>query len=155
VYAVAAGGRLPEVVAGLGAAGIAAAALALAAGWPQVLPVGLVGVGAGYSVFLGLHSGAIDTRAPLVAAALFAAAEAGFWSLEPQGAHETRASIVRRLLLIGATALATAFVGALMLVIAAGVAGGIALEAAGVAAAVLAAALVAVLAARANDSPRG
>jgi len=152
VYAVAAGDRLPEVVAGVGAAGIAAAALALAAGWPRVLPVGLVGVGAAYSVFLGLHSGSVDTRAPLVAAALFAAAEAGFWSLEPQGAHETRASIARRLLVIGATALATALVGALVLVIAAGVRGGVALEAAGVGAAVLASAAVALLAARANDS---
>jgi hypothetical protein len=151
-YSATAGDRLPQVVAGVGALGWTIAALALAGRWPSLLPWGLVGVGAGYTVFLGLRSGSVDARAPVVAAALFAAAELAFWSVEPREGPSERAVLVRRLALVAGGALGTALVGALLLVLVAGASGGLALEAIGVLAAVLTLAIVAVLAARARDS---
>ena len=151
-YAVAAGERLPQVVAGVGAAGALTAAVALVLRRPSVLPIGIVGVGAAYGVFLGLRHGTVDTRAPFVAAAIFAAAETGFWSVEPLAARATGQATVRRALLIAGSALLAALAGSVLLVISSGVNGGVALEAVGVAAAVGTAAVVAVVAARAGGS---
>jgi hypothetical protein len=149
-YSTAAGGRAPEVVAGVGAGGWALTALALAARWPALLPFGLAGVGAGYTVFLSLREQTVDSRAPLVAAAFFAAAELSYWSLERVEGRRDRWLLVRRLLLLGAAALGVALVGALLLVLTSGVSGGVALEAFGVVAAVITAATIARLAARAK-----
>lgn len=151
-YSTAAGDRLPQVVAGVGAAGALIAALALVLRRPTVFPVGIVAVGAGYAVFLALRHGTVDTRAPFVAAAIFAAAETGFWSVEPLAARATRQATVRRALLIAGSALAAALAGSVLLVISSGVRGGVALEAVGVAAAVATAAVVAVVAARAGGA---
>jgi hypothetical protein len=151
-YAFAAGDRLSGVVAGVGAAGLATAALALALRWPRVLPLGIVGVGASYAVFVALRADTVDSRAPFVAAAIFAAAETGFWSVEPSSARAAREVTVRRVGLIAGTSLATALAGSVLLVVSAGTSGGLALEAAGVAAAVTAAGVVAALAARAGGS---
>jgi hypothetical protein len=87
----------------------------------------------------------------LFAAALFVAAELGFWSLEPR----LRAGAVvrvRRVLMIAMFALGSALVGSLILVASAGVGGGVGVEALGVLAAVAVLALIAALAARARDS---
>lgn len=149
-YSVAAGDRLSHVVAGVGTAGIVTAAFAMAFRWPRVLPLGIVGVGASYATFLALRGGTVDTRAPFVAAGIFAAAETGFWSVEPLRARATREATLRRIVLIVASSLVAALAGSVLLVVSAGASGGVALEAAGVAAAVLAAAVVAVLAARAG-----
>jgi hypothetical protein len=151
-YAFVAGDRLSGVVAAVGAAGIATAALALTLRWPHVLPLGIVGIGASYAVFVALRGGTVDTRAPFVAAAIFAAAETGFWSLEPSSARATREVTVRRVGLIAGASLAAALGGSILLVVSAGTSGGVALEAAGVAAAVAAAGVVAALAARAGGS---
>ncbi|HSP71716.1 MAG TPA: hypothetical protein VLN26_05055, partial [Gaiellaceae bacterium] len=142
----------PQVVAGVGAAGALTAAVALVLRRPSVFPIGIVGVGAGYAVFLALRHGTVDTRAPFVAAAIFAAAETGFWSVEPLAARATRPATVRRALLIAGSALFAALAGSVMLVISSGVRGGVPLEAVGVAAAVATAAVVAVVAARAGGS---
>jgi hypothetical protein len=138
VYAVAAGDRLPQVVAVVGAAGCVLTAVGLARKWSSVLPVGLAGVGAAYGAFLGLRGGAVDTRAPAVAAALFLAAELGFAPVV------TRFVVLR---LMGA-AVGAALIGSLLLVAATGAGGSVALEAAGVAAAVLTLAAIALLASR-------
>jgi hypothetical protein len=138
VYATVAGDRLPQVVAGVGAAGCVLTAVALLGKWPSVLPVGLAGVGAAYGVYLSLRGGAVDTRAPAVAAALFLAAELGFTPVV------TRFGVVR---LVGA-AFGAALIGSLLLVAATGAGGSVALEAAGVAAAVLTLAAIALLASR-------
>ncbi len=150
VYAVAAGNRLQGVVAGVGAAGCALTALALPGRWPSLLPAGLAGVGGSYGVFLGLHSGAVDAAAPAVAAALFVAAELGFWSLERSAARYERAAVARRLLGLIGGAVATGLVGSLVLAAASGVSGGVGLEAAGVAAAALTLAAIAFLASRSS-----
>jgi hypothetical protein len=151
-YAATEGDRLSELIAGIGAAGCALFVLGLIGRWPSPLVLGLAGVGAAYAVFLGLRSGGVDANAPAVGAALFAAAELGFWSLERRLRAE-RVILVRRVLLIAAFALGTALVGSLILVASAETGGGLGLAALGVAAAVGLLALIAVLAARTRDSP--
>lgn len=151
-YSAAVGSRLPEVVAGVGAAGLLLVALALAGRWPSLLPLGLAGVGAAYAVYLSLRSGTIDPRAPVVAAALFAAAEFAYWSIERQEGRAERAVLVRRLALVGAGALGTAILGSVLLLAAGGGSGGLALEAIGVVAAVLLLAVIAFLAARPSST---
>ena len=133
-------------MAGVGATGLALAAVALIGGWPQVLPWGLAGVGSAYAVYLALRPGTVDPRAPIVAAALFGAAELAFWSLEPQVARAERTVVLRRLALIGGSALGTALLASLVLVVAASASGGVLLEAVGVVAAVATLGVVATLA---------
>jgi hypothetical protein len=137
---------LPEVVAGIGVAGCAIAALALVARRPSLFPLGLAGVGAAYGVYVSLRGRGVDPLAPLVAAALYAAAEVGFWSLERTAARGERALTARRLGGLAAGALLTALVGSLLLLAASGTSGGVGLEAAGVAAAIVALAAIARLA---------
>jgi hypothetical protein len=139
--------RLPEISTGVAALGWMVAALGLLGRWPSLLPLGLAGVGAGYAVLLGLRSGSVDPRAPIVAAALFVAAELGFWSLEPLDARAERIVLLRRLLFVAVGALGAALIGSLLLVAAAEWSGGVALEAVGVLAAVFTLGIVALLAA--------
>jgi hypothetical protein len=153
MYSAAASSRLQEVVAGVGAAGLLLVAFALAGRWPSLLPLGLAGVGAGYALYLSLRSGSIDPRAPAVAAALFAAAELAYWSIERQEGRAERAVLVRRIALVGAGALGTAILGSVLLLAAGGGSGGMALEAIGVVAAVLLLGVIAFLAARPTPSP--
>ena len=148
-----AGDRLQQIVAGTGAAGWAVAAVAIGGRLPSLLPWGLVGVGAGYAVFVGLRTGTADPRAPFVCAAFFAAAEFAFWSIEVRAGPSEPVVVIRRLVLVIVGALGAALLGALLLVLAAGTTAGLGLEAIGVLAAVLALALVAGLAARAGRQP--
>lgn len=127
---------------------------ALAGRWASLLPLGLVGVGAAYAVYLSLRSGTIDPRAPIVAAALFAAAELAYWSIERQEGRAERAVLVRRTAFVLAGALATAILGSILLIVAGGAGGGLALEAVGVVAAVALLAVIAFLSARPRGSPR-
>jgi hypothetical protein len=138
------------VVAAVGAAGWALLAFGLATRWISSVPVGLAGVGAAYAVFLAVRNGAVDARAPAVAAALFAVAELGFWSLERSPSRSERVVLLRRVTGLAAGAVLTALVGTLVLVLATGASGGVGLEAAGVAAAVLAVAAIARLTSRAS-----
>jgi hypothetical protein len=151
---VAAGSRLPEVVAGVGALGLLLVVLSLAGRWPSLLPLGLAGVGAAYAVYLSLRSGTIDPRAPVVAAALFAAAEFAYWSMEGQEGRAERAVLVRRTAFVFAGALGTAILGSVLLIVAGGASGGLALEAVGVVAAVALLAVIAFLSARPPRSTR-
>jgi hypothetical protein len=137
-------------VACVGAGGSALIAIAFVARRPSVFPVGLAGVGAAYAVYLSLRSGAVDPRAPAVAAALYVAAELGFWSFERAASHSERTVVVRRIASVAAGAIFTGLVGSLMLGLTTGVGGGLAVEAVGVAAAALTVATIAVLAARSS-----
>jgi hypothetical protein len=148
VDAAAEAGRVPELVVAVGLAGCVLMVVAFLGRWPSVLPVGLVGVGAAYAISLALRSGAVDAAAPAVAAALFVAAELGFWALERSPARAERQLLVRRISGLAVGALGTALVGSLVLGLTAGVSGGVALEAAGVAAAALTVAAIALLASR-------
>jgi hypothetical protein len=148
VYAALAGDRLVQVVAGLGAAGCALVALALAARQAALLAWGIAGVGAGYAVFLSLRSGTVDSRAPFVAAALFAAAELAFWSVQRGLGRSEGPVLARRVGVLAAEAFAAALLGALLLVLATGARAGLGLEAMGVLAAVATVGIVALLTAR-------
>jgi multidrug transporter EmrE-like cation transporter len=139
-------------VALVGVIGLSITALALVGRWATLLPWGFVGVGASYAAFLSLRPGAVDARAPAVAAAFFIAAELSFWSIERRSWRSEREVIVRRLALIASAGLATAIVGGLLLLLTSGRRIGIGEEAAGVVAAVLTLAVVAFLARRSRDS---
>lgn len=140
--------RLPEIAGGVGVAGCALIAVALFTRWRSVFPLGVVLVGASYGVYVALRSGSVDARAPAIAAALFAVAELGFWSLERAPSHSEGPVLVRRAAALAGGVVLTAFLGSLLLVLTTGVTGGVGLEAAGVAAAVLALAAIARLASR-------
>jgi hypothetical protein len=148
-----AGGRLQQVVGGVGAAGWAVASIAVAGRLPSLLPWGLAGVGVAYAVFVGLRTGTADPHAPFVCAAFFAGAELAFWSIEVRPGRSERVVVIRRLVLVIVGALGAALLGALLLVLAGGTTGGLGLEAMGVLAAVLALALVAGLAAHVGRQP--
>ena len=145
MYAAVASDRLPAVGAGVGAGGCLLVAIGLARRRAVVLPLGLAGVGAAYAVYLALRTGGADPRAPFVAAAIFAAAEFAFWSVAA-----SEGLVVRRLSLLAAAVLAAAFLGSMLLWLAADSSGGVGLEAAGAAAAVLTLVVVAALAGRAT-----
>jgi hypothetical protein len=149
-YSDVASDRLPAVVGGVGTAGCVSMAFALATRWRTVFPFGLALVGASYAVFLAVRNGSVDEWAPTVAAALFVAAELGYWSLERSPSRSERAVVVRRLAGLAGAAVVTVLVGSFVLVVATGAAGGVGLEAAGVAAAILAVAFIARLASRAS-----
>jgi hypothetical protein len=149
-YADVASDRLPEVAGGIGVVGCALIAFALFTRWRSVFPFGLALVGASYGVYVALRNGAVDARAPAVAAVLFAVAELGFWSLERAPSQSEGTVLVRRAAALAGGVLLTAFLGSLLLVLATGVSGGVGLEAAGVAAAVLALAAIVRLASRAS-----
>jgi hypothetical protein len=130
--------------------GCALIAFALLTRWRSAFPLGLGLVGASYGVYVALRSGAVDARAPAVAAGLFAVAELGFWSLERVPSPSEGTVVVRRVAALVGGVLVTAFVGGLLLVLATGATGGVGLEAAGVAAAVVALGAIAWLASRAS-----
>ena len=130
--------------------GCALMAFALFTRWTSVFPVGVALAGASYVVHLGIREGAVDEWAPAVAAALFAAAELGFWSLERSPSRSETTVLLRRVAGIAGGAVVTALVGSLVLVLTTGATGGVGLEEAGVAAAVLAVAAIARLTARAS-----
>jgi hypothetical protein len=125
-------------------------AFALATRWRSAFPAGLALVGASYAVFLSIRNGAVDAWAPAVAAALFAAAELGFWSLERTPSPSERAVLLRRVAALAGSVVLTALLGSLVLVLTTGASGSVGLEAAGAAAAVLAVAAITRLAARAS-----
>jgi hypothetical protein len=155
VYAATATERFPTIVLAVGAAGLVVNTVALAGGWPSILPVGLVGVAAAYAVFLAFRSESVDPWAPFVAAALLAAAELAFTFLEPLSARPSRALQARQLLTLGAGALGTAIFGSGLLLVAGEGGSSVALDAAGILAAVAAMAVVAGLAVRraTQDAP--
>lgn len=142
--------RLPEIPGGIGVAGCALIAFALFTRWRSAFPVGVALVGASYGVYVALRNGSVDARAPVVAAALFAVAELGFWSLERAPSPSEGSVLARRVAALAGGVVLTPFLGSLLLVLTTGVTGGVGLEAAGVAAAVLALAAIARLASRAS-----
>jgi hypothetical protein len=134
-----------------GAAAIAASAalaVALTLRAAILVPVAVLLVGAEYAALLGFEGEAIDLRAPLVAAALYAASELAYWSLELRGGVVDEAgTYLRRLALLAAFLLATVALGVGLLALVETVpTQGVALEVVGAAAAVGAVALLALAA---------
>ncbi len=135
--------RWANAVAGTLACVLLAAGLALRL--PVVVPVALLALGAGYGASLGVEGGALDARAPALAAALFLLAELAYWSLELRDAvADEPGAYGRRIGLLSALALGALAVGAgLLAIVDAGERGGISVEALGAVAAVAALAIVA------------
>jgi hypothetical protein len=131
---------------------VALAVLGLLRPWAWLLAGAIAAAGAAYAVELSLGPRTIDAWAPLVAAALFVAAELGFWSIEPCTARPERAVVVRRLVFLAASAFVVALVGSVLLYATTGASGGIGFESLGVTAAVVALAIIAFLARRSRES---
>jgi hypothetical protein len=135
--------RWANTAAGVLACVLLAAGLALRR--PIAVPLAVLALGTGYGASLGVEGGAIDTRAPALAAALFLLAELAYWSLELREAvADEPGAYLRRVGLLSALALGSLAVGAgLLALVDAGERGGVALEAVGALAAVAALAIVA------------
>jgi hypothetical protein len=114
------------------------------------IPVAVALVGVEYVALLGFEGEALDTRAPLVAAALLAAAELGYWSLELHGSvADEPGTYLRHLALLAALLLAVIGLGIPLLALVETVStGGAAIDLLGAVAAVGALALVALAARR-------
>jgi hypothetical protein len=116
-----------------------------------VIPVAVALLGAAYLILLGLELDTLDSRAPLVAAALLAVAELGYWSLELQEAvADEPGTYLRRVALLSVQLAGVTTVGVILLAVVEGVeTGGVAIQVVGALAAVGVLALLA-LAARAK-----
>jgi len=129
------------------AAFVAAALLAggLVLRKPLVIPGAICILAAPYVAALGFEIDGIDTRAPLLAALLFAVAELAYWSLELRGTlADEPGTYLRRVALLAGLAVATIAGGTVVLAVVEGVAArGVAIDLLGAAAAVGAIALLA------------
>lgn len=114
------------------------------------IPLAVALLGLEYVALLGFEGEALDPRAPFVAAALYAVAELGYWSLELRGAVADEAgTYVRRVALLAGLLLATVALGVGLLALVQAVdARGPALDVLGAVAAVGALALLALAARR-------
>jgi hypothetical protein len=143
-------GMLSRANATAGATAAAVLAAGLLVRVALAVPVAVALLGAGYVALLGFEGDSLDTRAPLVAAALFAIAELGYWSLELRGAvADERGTYLRRAALLAANLAAVTLLGVGLLAIVETVeAGGVAVDLVGAAAAIAALALLALAARR-------
>lgn len=146
-----------ELLVRANAAAGTTALMLLAAGlvmrFAPALPVAVAILGSAYVALLGFEGDALDTRAPVVAAALLAVAELGYWSLELRRpvADEPGTSL-RRLGVLAVLLGGVVALGVVLLVLVEAVsAGGPAVDLLGAVAAVGAVALLA-LAGRARNS---
>jgi hypothetical protein len=150
LYPLAATDRLPALLAGMGAASLLLMGAGVAARAPGAVAWAVALCGAEYGVFLGLRGGTVDRWAPLVAAALFIAAELGFRAVERSAPAPEGLVLVRAVLWLATVVAGTAALGAVLLAAAGGGGAGVGLEALGVAATVAALALVVLVVARAS-----
>jgi hypothetical protein len=122
----------------------------LAVGVALAVPVAVALLGTAYVALLGFEGDALDVRAPLVAAALLAVAELGYWSLELRGAvADEPGAYLRRLALLAAELAGVTTAGIVLLAIVQGVeTGGVAIDVLGAVAAIGALALLALAARR-------
>ena len=131
---------------------VAVAVLAggLALRLPVAVPAAIALLGAEYVAIVGFETDAIDTRAPLVAGALLAVAELGYWSLELRGPVVDEAgTYLRRIALLATLIVGVVGVGAVVLTLVEVVAAsGVAVDILGAAAALTALALLALAARR-------
>ena len=117
---------------------------------PVTVPAAVALFGAEYVAILGFETDALDTRAPLVAAALLAVAELAYWSLELRlPVVDEAGTHLRRIALLATFLVGVAAIGAVVLtLVEVVVAGGVAVDLLGAAAALGALALLALAARR-------
>jgi hypothetical protein len=147
VYLALAADRAAQLVAGVGALGIALVVLGSAFGVAELLPVGIALVGVEYGVYLALGDDTVKLGVPLIAAALLASAELGYAALEPPLVPASPGIRLKRALRSIALVVGGALVSALVLFASvADVGSGEGLRLVGLAAAIAAVALLAFLA---------
>jgi len=130
----------------IGIAAVALLALAVAAGFPSLIPWPLVLLAGAYAWKLG--GGSVDQWAPVYGGALLGIAELAYWSLELRGrAQEAERLTERRAGLIVALSLGAVAVGGLVLAATSlRIGTGIAIDTLGAAAAIAAVAVLAAVA---------
>ncbi len=133
--------RLTAPIAATAGAAVAVLVTSLVFRWSSGIALALALSATAYGVYLGFRGGSVDGRAPIVAAALFVASELAFRAIEPPTVAE-RAIVSRSTVWLVAGAVATAVIGAVLLVVAGSATAGLWLEAFRVAAAVAALAVV-------------
>ena len=128
-------------------------AAAIVLRFAPAVAVAVAVLAAAYAAVLGHEADGIDTRAALVAAALFAVAELAYWSTELRGAVEDETgTYLRRAALLALVLVAVIATGTMLLALVETVAAsGVAAEVVGAVAAVAALALVAL---SARGTPR-
>ena len=117
---------------------------------PVTVPAAVALLGAEYVGLLAFDADALDARAPLVAGALLAVAELGYWSLDLRGLVTDEAgTYLRRIAFLALLVLGVIGVGAVVLTLVEAIAaGGVAVDILGAAAALGALALLALAARR-------
>ena len=117
---------------------------------PVTVPAAVALLGAEYVGLLVFDADALDARAPLVAGALLAVAELGYWSLDLRGLVTDEAgTYLRRIAFLALLVLGVIGVGAVVLTLVEAIAaGGVAVDVLGAAAALGALALLALAARR-------
>jgi hypothetical protein len=149
LYPLLATDRLPAVIAGVGALSLLFFAAALALRSPGLVAWAIALCGAEYAVFLGFRT-TVDRWAPLVAAAVFFAAELAYRVTESSSdPAPERDVVVRSSLWLAGGVLAATALGSVLLAAAGGANAGLGFEALGVAATVAALAVVVAVVARA------
>jgi hypothetical protein len=142
LYPVLARSRLLVVLASVGGVSLLAFAAALVFRSPALAAWGLAASGTEYGLFLGFRGGTVDRWAPLVAAAVFLAAELGYRALEPPEPVPERTVVLRGVAWLLGGVLGTTLVGSVLLAASGGGTAGLGLEALGASAAVTALGLV-------------
>jgi hypothetical protein len=115
----------------VGGTAVVVFALAVVFRRPAVLAWALVLYGAEYAVFLGFRT-TVDRWAPLVAGAVFFAAELGYRAIEPSDPVPEREVVVRGALWLAGAVLAAVALGSMLLAAAGGANAGLGFEALGV-----------------------
>ncbi|MDQ2983384.1 MAG: hypothetical protein M3R70_05605 [Actinomycetota bacterium] len=115
MYAALYADRLEQLVSVAGLGGLLLLTLGLVAREPFSATLGLAGVGAAYGLAAWTRGADVPLEAPVVAAALLTSAELAFWSLERLVAQEESAVAWRRAALVLGVAVASVFVGSMLL----------------------------------------
>jgi hypothetical protein len=148
LYPLLATDRLPAVVAGVGAASVVFFAIAVVFRWPALLAWAIVLFGAEYALFLGFRT-TVDRWAPLVAGAVFLAAELGYRAIEPAEPVPEREVLTRGAVWLAGCVLTAVALGSVLLAAAGGANAGLGFEALGVLATVAALSFLVAVVARA------
>jgi hypothetical protein len=148
LYPVLAADRIVAAVASLGGASLVFFVVGVALRVPGLTAWSVVLCGVEYALVLGFRT-TVDRWAPIVAAALFVAAELGFRCTEPVEPAPDRDVVLRSILWLAGGALVAVAVGSILLAAAGGANAGLGLEAVGVAATVAALAFLVGVVARA------
>jgi len=100
----------------LAIAALAVLVLGLVFGWPPLVALAIALAGAGYAAELAIDDAPLDRLAPVLAAAVIAAAELAYWSLEErEQVADDEGGRARHLAVVALLALGALLVGGVLL----------------------------------------